>query len=421
MRLSPRWYLLLGVVAVAVVLVGLVVFGPGQVLPIPGSPSAAPSPSVAPPPPPITFVPPPPPTSFLYVNPAGSDSNDGSVNRPLETIQAGLDRATPGTQITLAPGVYREELQTTHDGTAAAPIWIKGPETGTDRAGRYQAVVYGTSRVLSVDNSYYVFDGFTIDGQEKLAGVAFPGDLSGIDAFKVGVQPQVEDGRLIYIGAGDESRDLSGITISNMFLSGAGGECVRLRNNAHDNAVVDSVIQYCGMYGKGDDDEKRATFHNGEGVYIGTSPNSDDQPMHDNDTSSRNLVTRNIIRTFGSECFDVKENAHNNEFADNICSANTEPVDFDGSNVELRGHQNVVRNNVITDSAGYSVKIASDDDGYDTGGNVVQDNHLTNSIVALKLETKSIQSAICGNTVATQTLIEKDDDDYTPGDITAPC
>ena len=41
-----------------------------------------------------------------------------------------------------------------------------------------------------------------------------------------------------------------------MFLNGAGGECVRLRNNAHDNAITDSVIQYCGMLGKGDDDER---------------------------------------------------------------------------------------------------------------------------------------------------------------------
>jgi hypothetical protein len=413
-RSSRWWYLAFG--AAVVLIVVYLLSSDDRFQWVPGGPIAAP---VSVPPYPIPVVPPPPPTAFLYVNPAGSDDNDGSGNAPLRTIQAGLDRAGPGTQITLAAGVYREQLQTTRDGAADAPIWIKGPETGTDRAGRYQAVVYGTGRVLSVDNSHYVFDGFTIDGQEELAHVAFPTDLSGIDAFKQSVQPQVQDGRLIYVGASDESRDLTGITISNMFLSGAGGECVRLRNNAHDNVVVDSVIQYCGMYGKGDDDE-RATFHNGEGVYIGTSPNSDDQPMHDNDTSSGNLVARTIIRTFGSECFNVKENAHDNVFEGNQCSANAESADFDGSNVELRGHQNLVRNNTIADSAGYSVKIASDDD-YDAGGNVVENNQLTNSLVALKLETTSTQGPICGNAVATRTLIENDDDDNTPGDITAPC
>ena len=132
-----------------------------------------------------------------------------------------------------------------------------------------------------------------------------------------------------------------------MFLNGAGGECVRLRNNAHGNTIVDSVIQYCGMYGKGDGEE-RAEYHNGEGVYIGTSPESDDQPMSDNDTSSNNVVARNIIRTFGSECFNVKENAHDNVFEDNVCSGNAESAEFEGSNVELRGYANVVRNNEIS-------------------------------------------------------------------------
>ena len=44
------------------------------------------------------------PTVQLYVDPTGSDTNDGSASAPLRTIQAGLAKATPGTQITLAPG-----------------------------------------------------------------------------------------------------------------------------------------------------------------------------------------------------------------------------------------------------------------------------------------------------------------------------
>ena len=86
----------------------------------------------------------------------------------MQTIQAGLDRATPGMQITLAPGVYREELQT--PATARpSPDLDQGTGVGDGPAGRYQAIVYGTGRVFSVDHSYYVFDGFTIDGQQKLA------------------------------------------------------------------------------------------------------------------------------------------------------------------------------------------------------------------------------------------------------------
>ena len=408
---SPWRYLGLAFVVLGV---GVLAVLAVQAIPRPAEvPAAAPAATPAPP------SAPPVATAALYVDPRGSDTDDGTAAAPLATIQAALDKATPGTVINLAPGVYRETLATVRDGAPGAPITIKGPESGKDRAGRYRAVVYGTGRVVSVNHSYYTFDGFTIDGQEKLAGTAYPTDLAAVTAFKNRVQPQVADGRLIYIGAADDTRDLTGITIHNMFLNGAGGECVRLRNNAHDNAITDSVIQYCGMFGKGDDDE-RAKYHNGEGVYIGTSPNSGSQPMHANDGSSRNLVARNTIRTFGSECFNVKENAHDNVLEDNVCSDNTESAEFDGSNIELRGHSNVVRNNEISDSAGVNIKIRSDSKKFDRGGNVVENNRISGGAAVFMLDSAVPQGRMCGNRVTTKTLT-LDDDGEPVGDITAPC
>jgi hypothetical protein len=364
-------------------------------------------------------APPPPAPSApqLHVSPSGRDSNDGSAAAPLATIQAALEKATPGTVVNLAPGVYHEQPVTVRDGAPGAPITIKGPETGTDRSGRYQAVLYGTGRIFNIDHSHITLDGFTIDGQEQLATVPYPADLRTIDTFKQSVQDRVEDGRLIYIGSDEKSRDLTGITITNMFLNGAGGECVRLRNNAHGNTITDSVIQYCGMYGKGDD-EDRAEYHNGEGVYIGTSPKSDDQPMHDNDTSSKNVVSRNVIRTFGSECFNIKENAHDNVFEDNACSANAESSEFEGSNVELRGYLNVVRNNQISDSAGYTIKIQSDGKKYDKGGNVVENNRLSDSAAdAFKIKSDVPQGRMCGNVFSASVLVDGVDQ----GNPAAPC
>ena len=353
-RTSSMWRYLLPAVAFVVAVGVFTVLGLNAVDRVPGNATATPG-QPAPPAP----SGPSEPAVTLAVSPTGNDVADGSPNAPLRTIQAALDRATPGTVITLAPGVYRENLVTMRDGLPGAPITIKGPETGKDRSGRYVATLYGTDRVFSVNHSYYTLDGFTIDGQEELANTPFPTDLATIDGFKNGVQSKVSDGRLIYVGAADDSRDITGITVTNMFLNGAGGECVRLRNNAFGNVVADSVIQYCGMFGKGDDDDERARYHNGEGVYIGTSPNSKKQPMHRDDGSSNNVVTRNVIQTFGSECFNVKENAHDNVFSDNVCTGNTESADHDGSNVELRGFRNVVRNNEISGSAGYTLKIKS--------------------------------------------------------------
>ena len=383
----------------------------GGVNPVPGTPSAAPVPPPA--------APAPAPLGALYVNPTtGADTNDGSENGPLRSIQAALNMATPGTQITLAAGVYREQVTTARAGTPDAPITIKGPETGQDRARRYQATLYGSGRILSIDHSYYRIEGFTIDGQEKLDGVPFPTDPAAASAFKDSVQDRVADSRLIYVGSSEQSRDLTGITVTNMFLSGAGGECVRMRNNAHDNAITDSVIQYCGMFGKGDNDEQdNNAYHNGEGVYIGTSPNSDSQPLAENDGSAHNMVSGNLIRTFGSECFNVKENAHDNVFADNTCSDNTETVQNSGSNIELRGYNNVVRNNTISGSLGFSLKIAAEDK-FDRGGNTIENNRISGAPIAMEFDTDRPQGRMCGNTVATPALVAEDE---TPTDITHPC
>ena len=281
-------------------------------------------------------------------------------------------------------------------------------------------MVYGTGRIFSIDHSWITLEGFTVDGQEQLAATPYPTDLAGTDVFKKSVQDRVEDGRLVYIGSDEATRDITGVTIDDMFLNGAGGECVRLRNNAHDNTITNSVIQYCGMYGKSGQDADRAEFHNGEGIYIGTSPKSDEQPLSGNDTSSRNVVTRNVIRTFGSECFNVKENAHDNVFEDNVCSDNAESVEFEGSNVELRGYANVVRNNQISDSAGYTIKIQTDGEEYDRGGNVVENNRLSGAAAEVfKIKSDARQGRICGNTVAGGTLFNTDGE--TVSGATSPC
>jgi hypothetical protein len=386
--------------AAAVLVVVLLVLAPGSTPP-PSGPT----------PPPVAAGP------QLYVDPAGNDTNDGSTGSPFQTIQKALDDAQPGTTINLAPGEYREQLATQRDGAPGAPITIKGPETGQDRSGRYQATLYGKDRVVSVDHSFYVFEGFTIDGQEKLKGQQYPDDLSRITAFKQSVAKDVADGRLIYIGAADESRDITGIEIRNMFLNGAGGECVRLRNNAHDNVIADSVIQYCGLFGKKSESSSRFEFHNGEGVYIGTSPKSDSQPMAENDTSSGNQITGNIIHTFGSECFNVKENAHDNVFENNQCSGNAESTEFDGSNIELRGHNNIVRNNTISGSEGVAVKIKSDSEEYDKGGNVVESNRISDvAAEAFQVESDARQGQMCGNEVQAAGLGED-----APTGVDQPC
>jgi hypothetical protein len=350
-----------------------------------------------------------PAPQMLYVSPSGSDDNSGtSEGLSLQTIQAALDKAHPGTTIRLAAGEYHEQITTKSDGTKDAPIVLQGPEKGLDKSGRYRAVLYNSKggRVVSINNSYYRLDGFTIDGQEKLKDTPMPGSLAGLTAFKDHNQEKIADNRLLYIGADDNSKNITGILLSNMYLSKAGGECVRLRNNAYHNEIKDSVIEYCGLFGK-DRGSDSFTYHNGEGVYIGTSPGSDDQPMHDNDGSSFNYIHDNSIHTFGSECFDVKENAHDNTLAANQCGYNAEPEDFEGSNIEVRGYNNRIIGNNITTSAGYGLKLRSDDNKYRQGKNVIMNNEFSGQTAATIVNHQNTpQKLVCGNQIASGGTVE---------------
>lgn len=336
----------------------------------------------------------------LYVSPTGSDSSSGrSPAKPLRTIQAALARATAGTTVRLAAGTYAETPRTVRDGTAAAPITIRGPGSRTDARGRALAVVVGTGHVFNIDNSHYRLEGFTIDGQPGLGGTSFPTGLSEVRGFKDSIQSRVVDSKLLYIGSGDSVRGVNDVVVRNLLLRRAGGECLRIRNDAYAITVSGSLITWCGMQGTGDD-VTGYRYHNGEGVYIGTSPKSAGQPLAGQDGTNHVTVRGNVIRTYGSECVDVKEQASFTAIVANLCAGNDEPARFWGSLIELRGHDNSVESNTLTDSRGYGVKVSSDDPSlYSIGGNVVRGNRFAQLAAAPLRTSVSLAPGSCGNSV----------------------
>jgi hypothetical protein len=332
----------------------------------------------------------------LFVNPSGSDHANGlTAQHPFKTIQAALNHATPGVTIELAPGSYREKPVTRVNGTPAAPITIEGTDTGFNPAGRASTVLYGSGRVFSIDNSYYRLQGFTINGEPKLPKLTYPTAPAAATDFKNSVRADVVDSSLIYIGA-DPS--ITGSVINDMFLTDAGSDCVRIGNDATANEVVDSTIQWCGMFGK-NEGAGVFTYHNGEGVYVGTSPKSTDEPHYADDDTSNTTVQGNVIHTFGSECLDVKEHAHDNTFVDNVCADNAEPLSYYGSDVELRGYDNSVISNTIGASLGYGLKIASDATSDPQGGNIVKGNTFSGDAGSpIRNDQAKAQGVFCGNT-----------------------
>jgi parallel beta-helix repeat protein len=63
-----------------------------------------------------------PDAAELYVAPDGRDSNPGTIDLPFQTIAKASEGAAPGTTIHVAPGTYREELDTVASGTSSARI-----------------------------------------------------------------------------------------------------------------------------------------------------------------------------------------------------------------------------------------------------------------------------------------------------------
>jgi Bacterial Ig-like domain/Protein of unknown function (DUF1565) len=335
-----------------------------------------------------------------WVAPTGADTNGGSQTAPFKTLQKALDVAAPGTTINLAAGTYREAVATKTAGTATAPITIKGPETGKDVNGRYKAVLYGLGgRVFSINHSYYMLSGFTIDGQQNIARTAYPAvsSSSQIRTFKDSVQDRAVNSKLVYVGASTTLFDIVGTTISDMFLNGSGGECVRFRDRAANSLIDNSTIQWCGMLGQGNDVDQYK-YHNAEGVYIGTSPKSTDQPLYANDTSNNIVVRNSTINTYGSECFEVKENAHHNRLESSTCGWNDEPSTFQGSNVEFRGDHNTVLGSTLSNSRSWNMKLASDSSTYDKGGNTAQGTSFAGAATYGIINRQTGSGPFCGDT-----------------------
>lgn len=304
----------------------------------------------------------------LTAAPHGSPTAAGTAADPT-TVQAALDRAEPGQTIQLAPGVYRltRPLTTRRAGQPGRPITLRGPERGLDLKGRNRAVVTGAGHLVDIEHSHYRLDGFTLNGQPGLDFAQIPTSPDDLVRFKDRNQSKIVDSKLVYVGV--KGHHLTDVRINNMFLTGAGGECVRMRNLTTGSTVSDSLIYRCGFLRK----DKEYGYHNGEGVYLGTSPKSTEQPYARNDATNGNRIERNVIRTYASECVNIKENAADNVVLGNVCEYGLGPASANESVLEVRGRNNQVVGNTIGHSRGFGVKFWSDA-GYGAGGNVLAGN-----------------------------------------------
>ena len=114
----------------------------------------------------------------LDVAVTGSDSAAGTLAAPLRTIQAAIDRATPGTTIRIHKGTYSQQLTIRKSGTAAAPITVTaagdGPVKVTssqtpDSCASHQPSSRRTIRI-SDGADYWRFSGLWLENGALIAG-----------------------------------------------------------------------------------------------------------------------------------------------------------------------------------------------------------------------------------------------------------
>lgn len=205
----------------------------------------------------------------LFVAPEGSDSAGGrTIEQPLRTLQAAIDRAEPGDVVWLRSGVYREPVVIERSGTDSAPIVIASapgecailagpgsdPDSGERRAqltlrgvehvGVRHLVVRDASAegVLIEDSRHVVLDGLHLYGNH----------FSGLTNVRGA------DNRFVRIVAHDNvdgsfGGDSDGISVS----SGRGHRVERCIVFANSDDGVDTwtsiatVVERCLAFGNG--------------------------------------------------------------------------------------------------------------------------------------------------------------------------
>jgi hypothetical protein len=70
------------------------------------------------------------PSAILYVNDDAPAGGDGSAAAPFRTIQEGVSRAAPGTQVLVADGMYHEAITFPASGNVNQWIQVKAQGSG---------------------------------------------------------------------------------------------------------------------------------------------------------------------------------------------------------------------------------------------------------------------------------------------------
>jgi hypothetical protein len=243
----------------------------------------------------------------IYVDPAaGNDSGSGIVDAPFLTLQKALDVVQPGQTINLAGGVYHEEALTRTPGTQSAPIIIE-PVPG---ALPVLEGITGNEILLIIGHSYY-----TVRGLE-------------FRNAKVGA-------RIEYA---------TGVIFENNKIHHMGNEGMKLHFLSSYNIVRNNKIWTTGLNG------------NAEGIYVGTAPEQRLRYLGQPDVCTYNVFSGNEMWDV-SEGIDIKEDSSFNTVTGNIVH---EARDANSGGIDVRGDSNYFYDNISYNGAGAGFRAGGD-------------------------------------------------------------
>jgi hypothetical protein len=229
----------------------------------------------------------------IFVDTDGSIEAAGTKNDPIGSIQTALLQASPGDTIQVRSGVYQERIEPPRGGQPDNPITITGPP---------DAILKSDPRkyyVVLIRHSHIHLTGLTVNGLENSDA---PGDVNSYSqAQLVQVRP---------LTSTDEY--LTDIVVSPHRIGNTQKSIVSLERTQNAEIGPFRVIGPAGtkylLTGR--------AGHNGEIVYVGTSPSNLETEWHPwaEYDQSNNILIHHIDNTEGhkhSELVNTKLGTHN--------------------------------------------------------------------------------------------------------------
>jgi outer membrane biosynthesis protein TonB len=317
--------------------------------PVP-APAPAPAPAAVPAPAPAAVPAPAPavtPAPVPAAAPAPTAAPTGVVQVSTTAgLRSALRTARPGSVIQLADGRYVGSFVASAQGTAAAPITLRGSRNAVLSSGSTSSG-YG----LHVTGSYWRVEGLSVATASK--GIVLDGSKNTV--------------------------------ISGVDVGSTGAEAVHFRTGSTDGALLDSSIHDTGL--------KQPGY--GEGVYVGSAKSNWTGGVPDR--SDRVTIRGNRISNTAAEGVDIKEGTTGGVVAGNVFTN----AGFSGANdadswIDVKGNGYRIEGNSGSGTRLDAIQVHSVLAGWGTG-NVLTGNTVQGGVPGYEVW---VQSAKLGNMVS---------------------